>query len=95
MGLNTIIKTSETKNYAIELPNGKRIIIEDHFFGQFENDLDYLREKYIPEKVVWSKNRFLKEADIPILWGNEKLVVLENEIVCGIGMSLADCKSCR
>jgi hypothetical protein len=36
-----------SQNYEIILENGNTLIIEDHFFNKFSNNLEYLKEEYI------------------------------------------------
>jgi len=73
-----------SKNYEIVLENGKKLIIEDLFFSNFEDGLGYLDIKNVPEKIKFLKNKFIVEKDIPVIYGNDKFKVKENEIVCGI-----------
>ena len=74
-------------NYSIELENGNKLILEDHFFNQFPNDLEYLSSEKLPLHVKYSHNQFILENDIPIIYGHSKLEI-RNEgfkaIVSGI-----------
>lgn len=72
------------KDYDIILENGKKIIIKDSFFSNFEDGLDYLDKKYLPEKINILKNQFIVEKDIPVIYGDDEFKIEENEIVCGI-----------
>ena len=75
----------ELDAYIIELENGNRLIIEDHFFNKYRKDFEYLKEKNIPLEVEFGKNNFLVENDIPIIYGNNKLITDSNSnIICGI-----------
>lgn len=84
LGLAFRIKWEEIKNYKLVLANGKQLIIEDHFFNKFPEEKAYLKIENIPEEVKWAENDFLAEKNIPAIFGNEKLEVTENIIVCGI-----------
>jgi len=85
LGIDYNLQTrSEQINYKIWFDD-KKIIIEDHFFNIMPGDLSYLSESNIPETVKFSKNHFLVEPDIPIIFGIDKIVVEENKLItCGI-----------
>jgi len=73
--------------YEIVLDNGNKLIIEDHFFSKFPNDLEYLDEKNIPKKIEFTKNEFTPENNIPIIYGTNKLITNHQSpitITCGI-----------
>lgn len=60
--------------YNIELENGKRLIIEDHFFNNFPEGLEYLKESNVPKKIEYIKNEFTPEEDIPVIYGTNTLI---------------------
>jgi len=77
------------KEYKILLENRNEVIIEDHFFSHFNEDLAYLNHKNLPTNVSLTRNQFLAEYDIPVIYGTDNLVVSENpngiaRIVCGL-----------
>lgn len=72
------------KEYEIILENNRKLIIEDHFFNLYQNNLEYLKLKNIPSKVEFIKNNFIVEDDIPVIYGNDKLNVKENQVICGV-----------
>ena len=79
---------SYSDNWEIILENGNQLIIEDHFFSKFSKDLEYLKSVNIPKKVEFSKNDFVVEDNIPIIYGIDK-VTIENDsrrkkLRCGI-----------
>jgi len=85
LGLNYVINVKdETKDYEIILENGKKIIIKDSFFSNFEDGLDYLDKKNIPGKIEFLKNQFIVEKDIPVIYGDDEFKIQENKIICGI-----------
>ena len=84
LGLKYNLEIKNIKNYEIILENGNKVIIEDNFFNKFSKELEYLNEKNIPEKMEFAKNEFIVEDDIPIIYGNDKVEVKKNKIVCGI-----------
>jgi len=79
-----ILESEHCQDLEVELENGSKLIFEDHFFSKYPKDLDYLNLENIPSKVVFTKNAFIVEDNIPIIYGNEKLEKLENRIICGI-----------
>jgi hypothetical protein len=76
-----------SQNYEIILENGNTLIIEDHFFNKFSNNLEYLKEEYIPKSIEFAKNDFIVEVDIPIIYGNNTIKINNQNtktIICGI-----------
>ena len=89
LGLKCEISTG-SNNYEIILPNDTKLIIEDHFFNEFPDDLEYLKHENTPTTLNYQQkknNSFIVENDIPIIYGTNKL---ENgngkpkKITCGI-----------
>jgi hypothetical protein len=83
LGLKYKIETG-TKDYEIVLKNGKKLIIEDHFFNKFPNDLEYLKLKTIPAHVEFVKNQFTPENDMPVIFGNTTFNIQHSTLTCGI-----------
>src|SRR5690625_3010052 len=79
LGLSYSLEVSDTTNYHL-IFNENEVIIEDHFFGQYKVDLSYLKIEAIPTVVTYVKNQFSSEADVPVLFGNDKIVVEANRI---------------
>lgn len=85
LGLNYILEINENiKNYEIILENEKKLIIEDNFFNKFDKNLEYLKLENIPKKVEFIKNDFIVENNLPVIYGNDKILVSEKEIICGV-----------
>jgi len=82
-GIDCEIETYDDKNYIIKFQD-KEIEIKDAFFDNFREELSYLKKENIPEKVIFSENQFIPEANIPIIYGNSDIEVAENKIFCGI-----------
>jgi hypothetical protein len=84
LGLEYNIETG-SRNYEIILENGSKLIIEDHFFNKFPNNLEYLKEENIPKTIEFSKNSFIVEDDIPTIYGINTLITNNRStIICGI-----------
>jgi len=84
LGLKYNIEVNETiSNWEVNFGD-KKIVIEDHFFHKYPKDLEYLNRDNIPVNIEFGKNRFTPEEDIPIVYGNDKIDVSEEKIVCGI-----------
>ena len=84
LGLKYNIEVNEEiSNWEINFEE-KKIIIEDHFFNKYPKDLEYLNRDNIPVSIEFGKNRFTPEEDIPIVYGNDKIDVSEEKIVCGM-----------
>lgn len=80
---STVIE-KEAINWEIVLPDGKRIIFEDHFFNKNPSPLEYLKIENFPSKIIFEKNKFIVEKDIPVLYGTNNLKESNNQIICGI-----------
>ena len=79
-----LIKDENCKNWKIELENRSEIIFEDHFFSKYPRDLEYLRLANIPSCVKYTKNEFIVEKDIPIIYGNSTFSIKNSTIIVGI-----------
>lgn len=87
LGLEYKIEVGNQKlsAYEIELEeNGNKLIFEDHFFNKFIQDLEYLNVDNIPKNVEYTKNDFIVEEDIPVIYGTDKVAVNDKLISCGI-----------
>ena len=66
---------------TIELENGEKIIIKDHFFSKFPKELSYLKKENIPTDIDYFSHKLL-ESPLPILFGQPKVEELnKNSIV--------------
>ncbi len=82
LGLKYNLLLYDNENYKIVLPNKNNIIIKDAFFGKFKSEKSYLDKKNIPEKIIYAKNQFTTEKNIPVLFGTENLIIKKDEIIC-------------
>lgn len=83
-GINNYnIVLGEGKDYELECQN-KIIVIKDSFFGKFADGQTYLNKRHVPDSVVYGKNQFCVENDIPIIYGDETVKAKDNVLVCGI-----------
>lgn len=82
LGLSYSVEVSDTTNYHLIFDENE-VIIEDHFFSQYQEDLSYLGIEAIPKAVIYAQNQFTSEADVPVLYGNDKMVVEESRIIFG------------
>ena len=78
------LETYPGNEYEITLANNNKIIIEDHFFNKYPEELSYLDLTNIHRKVYYVKNEFITEDDIPVIFGSNKLETDNNSIRCGI-----------
>jgi hypothetical protein len=83
-GLDFQIEKSAGQNYEIILDNKNELIVEDHFFSKIEVNNSYLTIKNLPQKIIFTKNQFITENDIPVIYGDEKIIMDQNKIICGI-----------
>ncbi len=76
------ISASNQNYYEIILPNKKRLLFEDYFWEKVNET--YLKKEYIPQSIKFAKNDYLCEQDIPVIYGNNRLEVTIDGIICGI-----------
>ena len=56
-------------DWEIELENGSKLVVEDHFFNKYPKDLEYLKLENIPSKVEFAQSKYTPEKDLPIIYG--------------------------
>lgn len=84
LGLSAIIVTeSKYIHYSISFED-KELLFLDSFFNKYPTALSYLNPDAIPKKIIFTKNEFIVENKIPVIYGNDELVISENKIFCGI-----------
>lgn len=84
LGLNYSLEfDNNIRNYLIKFSE-KEIVIKDSFFALFPGNLLYLTENALPKSVAFSKNEFIIESDIPVLFGSPEISLAENMIFCEI-----------
>lgn len=84
LGLKYSINTDRnTRDYLIKM-NDWELVIGDGFFSEYQNAFSYLEENALPGRIIYSKNEFAAENDIPIIFGGEELTILDKKIICGI-----------
>jgi len=81
LGLEYNLEVHNSKFYLITFSD-RKIIIENSFFGARESD-DYLKIENLPEQIIYLKNEFTCEKDLPILYGSNKLLIREKVIILG------------
>ncbi len=64
-------KSSLTNKTTIELPNGNRIDIEDHFFSRYQET--YLKREHLPSQIKWLNSTFNEDSPLPIIYGADYL----------------------
>ena len=87
LGLEYKIEVQSQKkesNWRIELKNGSKLIIEDHFFNKYLKDLEYLTLDSIPTEVLFVQNEFTAEKDIPVIYGSSNCNFNTSNLICGI-----------
>lgn len=85
LGIDYKIETNDYESDYIITFDNKKLIIEDCFFKKFPGDLSYLSVSNIPNTIIYGKNPFTSEKDIPIIFGSEKLIYEDPKLItCGI-----------
>ncbi len=75
---------AKANSWIIELENGNRLTVKDHFFSKYTLDLEYLDKQAIPNSVDFGKNKFIVEEDMPIIFGDNSFSTETTTILCGI-----------
>ncbi len=84
LGLSYMISSDNSfQSYSIGI-NENVLEISDCFFGLYPADQSYLKKDALPCKVVFAKNEFTPELDIPIIFGSDEFSISKTRIVCGI-----------
>jgi len=79
----SLLRSDSVYDYSL-LFEGSELIIKDSFFSIFQNDFSYLNADALPENLVYAKNEFIIEKDIPVIYGTDEIIITENKIICGI-----------
>jgi peptidoglycan/xylan/chitin deacetylase (PgdA/CDA1 family) len=86
LGINYRIYVEEIDNYIIQLSNNRQLIVNDDFFGRFNQPLEYLDIRNIPKDIKIACNTLFPEDFLPIIYGDD-IIKLKNEaIYCGIDL---------
>src|SRR3972149_4980004 len=74
LGLEYYIQVgNKSREYIIQIEEGGKLEIEDHFFSNFEDGLSYLDERNIPVSVEVYKSQFFEGGNIPLIYGDDRL----------------------
>lgn len=81
LGLDFQVKIhEETGSYLIKVPEGRDIIIKDHFFSGFSESSGYLHKSGIPDKVSYFTDFFPGYEDTPVLYGEAEVIFFDKYI---------------
>ena len=73
----------DIRHYSISFENSE-IIIKDFFFALYPDGLSYLISDALPEKIIRVNNAFIKEKDIPVIFGTDQFEIDDKKFICGI-----------
>lgn len=76
------IKIEDNAANTIIEREGKRIVLEDHFFNNSPEKLSYLKKENIPLESGTFHSPY--GTIIPIIYGTDKCILGDNEIICGL-----------
>jgi len=82
LGLETVVEEGPGRDYEMLLPNGKRLVVRDRFFGRYRETKSYLVPEALPKKVYYGTNAFTVFENIPVIFGTPELLVREDTIIC-------------
>jgi hypothetical protein len=77
LGLEYEIINNSLPEYEIALADNKTLIVQDHFFSKFIDGLNYLDKINVPVKVSYFKNPFTRDKDIPVIYGQPEMEIIE------------------
>lgn len=84
LGLNYSIDEDDlAEDYVIEYEE-KKLIIKDSFFSSYSLPGSYISSEALPENIIYVKNEYLKEENIPVIYGTDELKISDEGIICGI-----------
>lgn len=81
-----IDETSKMNTWQIELENHNKLIIKDHFFSKYSQDLEYLSDNNLPRNIKFGQNQFVSATDIPIIFGSSDLDINDSSLVCDMDL---------
>ncbi len=71
--------------YVVELPNGRRLMIRDAFFGDLADATDYIASSSLPRQVRTIPGlAFAPERDALVLYGEGNVVEELGDLVCAV-----------
>ena len=71
-------------DWEIELENGSKLVVEDHFFNKYPKDLEYLKLENIPSKVEFAQSKYTPEKDLPIIYGTTTFNLQPSSLALGL-----------
>jgi hypothetical protein len=77
-----VVFSEEEKNYSLRLPNGAKLVIEDHFFSN-QKEGGYLHFEKVPTDAPTFDSSF-DNNPVTSIFGYNHFVFNEKEIVCGL-----------
>lgn len=84
LGVDAMYEEHNLPQYKIILPNDNSIIFPDAFFSRYIDDQSYLQQSAIPKKVEFISNQFTSGLSVPVVYGDNALVVNADSISCGM-----------
>ena len=84
LGLEYELNFSEQTDYVLTFNVSKELIFSDVFFHDIKDEKTYLHKKNLPKDISFCSNNFLEEENIPVLYGDDSLLVSKNSIHCGV-----------
>ena len=70
----------DVNNYVLTM-DGKKCIVEDHFFNHYPEPLSYLKQENLPKELSYFHGL---ELELPIIYGEDKFVQNEDGVVIGL-----------
>lgn len=85
LGVQYRIVFSAEKNYRLRLPNGADIVIEDHFFAEYdESRAGYLSAANCPSSASVLPHPFLPGEQLACIYGSAHFSIENQHITCGL-----------
>lgn len=84
LGLSYSIEICDSQMHYSIFFDECELTILDAFFGHFPLALSYPTPKALPENIIYAKNEFTIEKDIPVIYGTDDLMITNSKMFCGI-----------
>lgn len=84
LGLTYILNAQkEIHHVTIQLPNNKKVVIEDHFFTKLDEATISANHYPLPGKITITASGFAPEMDLVVIFGRQDIIPEEGQVTIG------------
>ena len=84
LGLDYELIFHKSDKTIFKTVKNKELVFKDNFWNKYADENNYLKKSALPTDITWISNEFIPEKDLPVIFGNDRLEIDENRIICGI-----------